>query len=116
MRVERTSYGRALVDGRGFALYLFTHDRSSAPTCYHACARAWPPYTVRRRPGRASDGARVTLLGSTRRRDGRLQATYRGHPLYYSTGDRQPRQALCQAVTEFGGTWYVVAPDGRGIR
>jgi hypothetical protein len=23
---------------------------------------------------------------------------------------------LCQAVLEFGGTWYVVAPNGHAIR
>src|SRR5437763_15473876 len=28
VRVARTAYGRELVDRRGFALYLFTHDRS----------------------------------------------------------------------------------------
>jgi predicted lipoprotein with Yx(FWY)xxD motif len=50
-----------------------------------------------------------------RRRDGRLQVTYAGHPLYYYVGDRRPGEVLCQAVAEYGGTWYVVAPDGRAI-
>jgi predicted lipoprotein with Yx(FWY)xxD motif len=59
---------------------------------------------------------RAALLGVTRRNDGRLQVTYAGHPLYYYVGDKRPGQVLCQAVTEFGGTWYVVAPDGRAIR
>ena len=116
VQVAHTAYGRTLVDPRGFALYLFTHDRTTAPTCYDACAAAWPPYIVRGRPRRASDGARVTLLGSIRRRDGRLQVTYHGHPLYYYIGDRRPREVFCQAVTEFGGTWYVVAPGGRAVR
>lgn len=42
--------------------------------------------------------------------------TYAGHPLYYYVGDRRPRQILCQAAVEFGGTWYVVAPGGHAIR
>jgi predicted lipoprotein with Yx(FWY)xxD motif len=42
--------------------------------------------------------------------------TYVGHPLYYYVGDRRPGQVLCQAVAEFGGTWYVVAPNGQAIR
>jgi hypothetical protein len=25
-------------------------------------------------------------------------------------------EVLCQAVLEFGGTWYVVAPNGHAIR
>jgi predicted lipoprotein with Yx(FWY)xxD motif len=109
--VTRTAYGRALVDRRGFALYLFTHDRSAASTCCGACAAVWPPYVVAKR--RLAAGSR---LGVVRRADGRLQVTYVGHPLYYYVGDRRPGQVLCQAVAEFGGTWYVVAPNGQAIR
>jgi predicted lipoprotein with Yx(FWY)xxD motif len=116
VRAATTAYGRALTDRRGFALYLFTHDTSRRSTCYGACAAAWPPYIVRRRPTTAGRGARSSLLGAVRRNDGRLQVTYAGHPLYYYVGDRRPGQVLCQAVPEFGGTWYVVAPDGRAIR
>jgi predicted lipoprotein with Yx(FWY)xxD motif len=116
VRVARTAYGRALTDTRGFALYLFTHDQSPKSTCYGACASAWPPYVVRRRPVSAGRGAHSSLLGSIRRNDGRLQVTYAGHPLYYYVGDKKPGQVLCQAVTEFGGTWYVVAPGGSAIR
>jgi predicted lipoprotein with Yx(FWY)xxD motif len=56
------------------------------------------------------------LVATIRRTDGRLQVSYAGHPLYYYVGDHRPRQVLCQAVTEFGGSWYVVAPDGHLIR
>jgi predicted lipoprotein with Yx(FWY)xxD motif len=113
--VAATAYGRALVDGRGFALYRFTHDRSRSSTCYDACAASWPPYLVSARPTAAGPGADARLLGVVRRADGRLQVTYAGHPLYYYVGDRRPRQVLCQAVSEFGGTWYVVARDGNPI-
>ena len=116
LRVARTAYGRALTDRRGFALYRFTHDRSPASTCYGACAKAWPPYVVADRPSAAGPGAHAGLLGKVRRQDGRLQVTYAGHPLYYYVGDRRPGQVLCQAVLEFGGTWYVVAPSGHAIR
>jgi predicted lipoprotein with Yx(FWY)xxD motif len=115
VQVARTAYWRALADGRGFALYRFTHDRAGSSTCYAACAAAWPPYLVSKRPSAAGAGARARLLGAVRRGDGRLQLTYAGHPLYFYVSDRHPREVLCQAVTEFGGTWYVVAPDGRAI-
>jgi predicted lipoprotein with Yx(FWY)xxD motif len=114
--VAGTAYGSALVDRRGFALYLFTHDRSAASSCYGACAAAWPPYVATGRPSAAARGAHARLVGSVRRRDGRLQVTYAGHPLYHYVGDRRPGQVLWQAVPEFGGTWYVVAPDGHAIR
>ena len=116
IHVTRTPYGRALVDRRGFALYRFTHDTSLTSTCYGACAVAWPPYLVSVRPLAAGPGARAALLGSVRRRDGRLQVTYAGRPLYYYVGDRRSGEVLCQAVTEFGGTWNVVAADGHTIR
>ena len=112
VKVARTTYGRVLVDRRGFALYLFTHDRSAGSTCSGACAAAWPPYVVAKRPPRRAH----ELVGSVRRRDGRLQVTYAGHPLYYYVGDRRPGEVLCQAVSEYGGTWYIVSPDGRAIR
>jgi predicted lipoprotein with Yx(FWY)xxD motif len=115
VRVASTAYGPALVDRRGFALYQFTHDRSADSTCYRACAAAWPPYLVDKRQSNAARGAHRRLVGTIRRRDGRLQVTYAGHPLYYYVGDRRPGQVLCQAVAEFGGTWYVVAPSGSAI-
>jgi len=115
IRVSRSPYGAALVDRRGFALYRFTHDRSASSSCYGACAVAWPPYVVADRALASTTGAHTALLGTVRRRDGRLQVTYAGRPLYYYVGDRRPGEVLCQAVTEFGGTWYVVAADGRAI-
>jgi predicted lipoprotein with Yx(FWY)xxD motif len=113
--VAGTTYGQALTDRRGFALYRFTHDSSATSTCYGACATAWPPYIVSNRPSAAGPGADASLLGAVKRQDGRLQLTYAGRPLYYYVGDRRPGQVLCQAVTEYGGTWNVVAPDGHAI-
>ena len=55
-------------------------------------------------------------VGTTKRADGRLQVTYRGRPLYYYVGDRNPRQILCQNVSEYGGLWLVVRADGTLVR
>jgi predicted lipoprotein with Yx(FWY)xxD motif len=110
-----SSYGRVLFDGRGFVLYAFTHDRHGRSTCSGACAKAWPPYLVRRKP-QAGSGVKPALIGTVRRANGRLQATYAGHPLYYYVGDRKPRQILCQGVSEFGGFWRVVRASGKPVR
>jgi predicted lipoprotein with Yx(FWY)xxD motif len=115
LKVMRSRYGRMLFDGKGRALYLFTRERSSTSRCYGACARAWPPFFARRAPV-ARSGVDASLIGTTRRRDGRRQATYRGHPLYYYISDRAPGEVTCQDVTEFGGTWLVVSPRGRAIQ
>jgi predicted lipoprotein with Yx(FWY)xxD motif len=113
--VRSTAYGRIVVDGGGYALYAFTRDHRGASRCYGACAKAWPPFIVSRRP-RAARGTHAALIGTTRRRDGRIQATYRGRPLYYYVGDRRPGQVLCQNVVEFGGRWLVLLASGRLVR
>jgi len=110
-----SAYGRILFDGRGHVFYAFTRDPHGRSVCAGACAKAWPPYLVRSRP-RALAGVKQSLIGTTRRADGRLQATYRGRPLYFYVGDRKPGQILCQNVTEFGGRWLVVRPDGGLVR
>lgn len=110
-----SDYGRILFDGRGFALYAFTRDRPGHSACSHACAKAWPPFIVTRRP-RADRGVGASLLGTIRRSDGRLQATYAGKPLYFYIGDRKAGQVLCQNVREFGGLWLVVRPNGTLVR
>jgi predicted lipoprotein with Yx(FWY)xxD motif len=108
-------YGRYLTDGAGRTLYLFTRERGSASRCYGACARAWPPLLTRGRPD-AGGGARSSLLGTTRRRDGSRQVTYGGHPVYYYFRERRAGQIFCQNVVEFGGTWLLVGPRGSAIR
>lgn len=110
--VGSSSFGRILFDGRGFVLYGFTRDPSGKSTCTGACAKAWPPFIVQSRP-RAGAGAGAARLGTVKRADGSLQATYAGRPLYYYVGDRKPGQILCQNVTEFGGVWRVVRANGR---
>jgi predicted lipoprotein with Yx(FWY)xxD motif/uncharacterized membrane protein YphA (DoxX/SURF4 family) len=116
LTIHESRYGRILSDGRGVALYAFTRDpRGGKSTCYADCARAWPPYIVKARPG-AGSGVRGALSGTVRRADGRLQATYNGRPLYYYVGDRQPGIVLCQDVFEYGGTWLVVRGTGALVR
>jgi predicted lipoprotein with Yx(FWY)xxD motif len=110
-------YGRVLFDGRGQALYAFTRDRRGGPsTCYGACAKAWPVLFAKG-PLRGGPGVKRSLIGRVRRRDGRLQVTYNGWPLYSYVGERgRPGVILCQNVREFGGLWLVVRPAGQPLR
>ena len=116
LTVRSSSYGSILFDGRGRALYAFTRDRRGGGSrCYGACAQKWPVYFA---GGRlvAGKGVKKSLIGTTRRRDGRRQITYNGRPLYYYSGDKSPGQVLCQNVPEFGGTWLVMRPSGALVR
>jgi predicted lipoprotein with Yx(FWY)xxD motif len=113
--VRSSSFGHILFDHRGFVLYGFTKDPRGRSVCSGACAAAWPPFIVRGKPA-AGNGTKAGLLGTTRRADGKLQATYAGKPLYYYIGDRKPGQILCQNVREFGGTWLVLRSSGDFVR
>jgi predicted lipoprotein with Yx(FWY)xxD motif len=115
LTAKASRYGRILFDGRGFVLYAFTKDPKRKTTCYGACATAWPPYIVSSRPV-AGAGVKRSLIGTVRRSNGALQATYAGRPLYYYEGDREPGQILCQNVSEFGGLWLVARPSGTLVR
>jgi len=116
LTVRSTRFGRILFDGRARALYAFTRDRRGGRSeCYGACAKAWPVYFAKARL-LAGKGVKQSLIGTTRRRDGRQQVTYNGRPLYYYVGEKSPGQILCQNVDEFGGTWLVVRPNGQLVQ
>jgi predicted lipoprotein with Yx(FWY)xxD motif len=106
--------GRILVDRHGRTLYLFAKDRHGKSACSGLCAGYWPALTTKGKP-LAINGARKALLGTTRRSDGRMQITYRGHPLYRFSGDRGAGQTSGEGLTDFGGGWWVVSPAGNKI-
>ena len=121
VKLIETRFGRILADREGYALYRFTRDQDEAPQsgreksrCYGACAEAWPVLEKRGKL-RAGAGLDDELLGTAKRRNGDMQVTYNGHPLYYYVGDHKPEQVLCQDVQEFGGCWYVVTADGEPV-
>jgi predicted lipoprotein with Yx(FWY)xxD motif len=72
--VRSSEYGRILFGPNRQAIYVFQRDRRNRSRCYGECARDWPPVDTEGKP-RAPRGARSSLLGTIRRRDGRLQVT-----------------------------------------
>jgi predicted lipoprotein with Yx(FWY)xxD motif len=112
--IAKTPLGRILVDGKGITLYDFVKDRAGTSSCYGACAALWPPLTTTARP-HAGKGVRASLLGTTKRKDGKLEVTYDHHPLYYFVTDRKPGQTTGQGVNQFGGPWWVLSPAGKEI-
>jgi predicted lipoprotein with Yx(FWY)xxD motif len=109
--VSQSKFGRILVDGHGRSLYLFDRDRNRKSSCYGGCAGEWPPLIVSGKPHAAS-GVKAALLGRTKRRDGRWQVTFRGHPLYTFAGDAAKGQTNGEGLDDFGGWWYLVSPAG----
>jgi predicted lipoprotein with Yx(FWY)xxD motif len=109
--VSQSKFGRILIDGHGRSLYLFDRDRNRKSSCYGGCAGEWPPLIVSGKPHAAS-GVKAALLGRTKRRDGRWQVTFRGHPLYTFAGDAAKGQTNGEGLDDFGGWWYLVSPAG----
>ena len=112
--IARTKLGRILVDSRGITLYDFVKDKGKTSVCYGACAALWPPLITHGKPV-AGRGVRQSLLGTTKRKDGKREVTYGGHPLYYFVTDRKPGQTTGQGVNQFGGPWWVLSPKGKEI-
>src|SRR5215475_12036221 len=90
LSVRSSEYGKTLFGPTGKVVYVFGADRGSVSHCYGVCARAWPPLLTRGAP-LAGAGVDVKLLGMTKRKDGTLQVTYNGHPLYYYSADKVGR-------------------------
>jgi len=114
VKIAGSSLGRILVDSKGITLYDFVKDKRTTSVCYGACAALWPPLLTTGKPV-AGPGVRASLLGTTRRKDGKLEVTYGGHPLYYFVSDRKPGQTTGQGLNQFGGPWWVLSAAGKEI-
>lgn len=106
--------GQILVDRAGMTVYLFEADTGSVSTCYTSCPQIWPPVATTEAP-QAASGAKATLLGTTKRTDGKAQVTYAGHPLYYFVNDKKAGDTTGQGVNGFGALWWVLSPTGAAI-
>jgi predicted lipoprotein with Yx(FWY)xxD motif len=115
VKLGTTNLGRVVVDVHGKTLYIWAHDKTSKSTCNGDCAEYWPPLLTRGKPI-ATGGANAALLGTTRRKDGRLQVTYAGHPLYYFVQDSKAGQTKGEGLTGFGGRWDPVSAVGTAVR
>jgi len=101
-----------ITDGQGFTLYMYAPDHRGPSQCYGFCAQQWPPLVLPRGTTRpqAGPGVRAGLLGTVRRRNGELQETYGGWPLYLWIGDTSPGEATGQA--DDMGLWYALSVTG----
>lgn len=112
-----TKLGTFIAGRNGITLYLFEKDKdhhASKSRCYGECATAWPPLLTNGAPI-AVGKARRTLLGTTKRKNGDVQVTYNGHPMYYFAGDSKAGQTRGEGSKEFGAEWDVVNPKGKEI-
>jgi predicted lipoprotein with Yx(FWY)xxD motif len=110
----KTSLGPIIVTSSGRTLYLFEKDRNGKSACSGQCAVFWPPLITTGKP-HAIGGAKASLVGTTKRADGRLQVTYNHHPLYTFAKDTKAGQTTGEGVNAFGAVWDAVSPAGAKI-
>jgi predicted lipoprotein with Yx(FWY)xxD motif len=91
------------------------HDKGTKSTCYGACATDWPPLLTKLAKPTVGTGVKASLIGTTMRKDGKRQVTYRGHPVYRFFLDKRAGQTNGQGNTFFGGKWYVMNAQGLAI-
>ncbi len=105
-----TELGPTVTDSAGFTLYRFDKDTPKPPksNCEGDCATAWP--AVSADDASAGEGIDKSLLGSVERADGTKQLTLAGWPVYRYAKDTKAGDTLGEGV---GGTWHVLAPDGK---
>ena len=97
-----------LTSAKGFTLYWFVPDTPTTSKCNGSCATYWPPVK-----GPATAGTGVTgKLGTIKRSDGSVQATWNGHPLYTYSGDTAAGQAKGNGLNLSGGVWHEVTISG----
>lgn len=85
----------------GFTLYVLDNDLNAetGSVCNDACAAKWPPLIVN---DPVVNG--VNDLATIERNDGSLQATYKGRPLYFFSGDKQTGDMNGEGVSNI---WWV---------
>ncbi len=108
LKVEQIGGASVLANAKGFTLYWFAPDTPTKSVCTGSCAVYWPPVK-----GPAAAGPGIPgKLGTIKRADGTIQATYNGHPLYTYIGDRAPGQARGNNLNLNGGLWHEVTTSG----
>ena len=109
--VGDSRFGPMLFGSNEQAIYIFEKDPRGESVCDGECAEAWPPVYTKRQP-KAAAGVKGSLLGTVKRRDGRLQVTYAGKPLYFYAHE-EPGEVRCHNVNLNGGLWWAIGPNGK---
>jgi predicted lipoprotein with Yx(FWY)xxD motif len=113
--LRATSLGKVLSASNGHTLYLFMHDKAGKSRCSGQCAAFWPPLTVKVKPT-AGTGLKASMIGWTKRSDGKMQVTFNHHPLYFFKLDKKAGQVNGEGVDHFGGLWWAVSAHGLAVK
>jgi predicted lipoprotein with Yx(FWY)xxD motif len=113
--IGMTTRKNIVVNSRSHAIYDLTGDSQNHPECTKAkgCFQLWPPITVSSAKQLSKAPGIKGKLGIWHR-NGFLQVTLAGHPLYRFAPDTQKNVATGEGIHSFGGTWHVVKASASG--
>ncbi len=105
---------RVLVNAKGRTLYVLTPETARHLLCTSSeCLKFWPPLTVPSRGTKLVRGAGVHgRLAILQRKNGTLQVTLNGLPLYRFAEDHASGEVNGQNFKGFGGVWHVLGVSG----
>ncbi len=89
---------------KGLTLYTFDPDSTSQSNCYDACAKAWPPVILTDEEARGAEDD----FSVSKRKDGKLQLNFDGHPLYLYVGDKKAGEMKGDGL---GGVWHIAIDE-----
>ncbi|KXG87901.1 COG4315 family predicted lipoprotein [Agrobacterium bohemicum] len=93
-----TAQGTIMTDAHGMTLYTFDKGTDGASACYDACAKKWPPLAATKTD--KADGDYKPIA----RKDGTMQWSHEGKPLYLWQMDKKPGDVTGNGV---GGVWHI---------
>ena len=105
-----TGIGTVLVNSQGKTLYWFAIDTPTKSNCSGSCLTYWPPVL-----GKVTAASGTTLpkgFGTITGSDGKLQATYDGHPLCTYVADSSAGMTSGNGKNLSGGLWWAMTPSG----
>ncbi len=93
-----------LTNVKGFTLYTFDPDGADESNCYDSCAVAWPPILLTPEQVKLVTGD----FRVVNRKDGKLQLSFDGHPLYLYQGDKKAGDMKGDGL---GGVWHIAIDE-----
>ena len=118
VNIAQNQLGDYLTDAEGRSLYLYLKDEKNISICDDSCTQLWPPFLVKDQPlpgrgfGVMDEFYDGRLLGTIRRKDGSLQATINGRPLYYFSADVARGDIQGQGMDK---VWFLASPRGEPV-
>jgi predicted lipoprotein with Yx(FWY)xxD motif len=114
INLEKTKkFGKILDASNGWTIYAYSRDSRNKDVCQNnsVCNSVWPPVVTKGKPV-AGTGVKQSLLGTIKLKDGKLQVTYNGHPLYTYSGDGGPHMTFYVNFPQAGGRWPALNAAG----